>query len=45
MVNFIIHCDFYRPAVVEKICELFSLVPSLEVKTPEFEVSMSKGQG
>ncbi|KAJ8299851.1 hypothetical protein KUTeg_022598 [Tegillarca granosa] len=26
-----------RPVVVEKICDLFSLVPALEVQTPEYE--------
>ena len=29
---------FVRPVVVEKICELFSLVPGLAVKTEEYEV-------
>lgn len=30
----------YRPAVVQKICDLFSLVPSLEEQTPEYEVML-----
>ena len=29
---------FCRPVVVEKICELFSLVPGLAVKSDEYEV-------
>lgn len=31
---------YFRPLVIEKICELMSLVPRLKVKTPEYEVSM-----
>lgn len=30
--------SFHRRAVIEKICELFSLVPSLAINTPEYEV-------
>ena len=30
----------FRPLVVKKICELFSLVPELHVETKEYEVSI-----
>ena len=30
----------FRPLVVKKICELFSLVPELHVETKEYEVSV-----